>query len=1259
MASKLRLVFSISILFLSFYGTAQRDYWKQQSSKTKTQNKIYNDFEVKKGKFFSFNEKLFKESLQSLRYSKSDSRIIQIPNEKGEVATFSVVENPVFSEELSEKYPSIKSYSGYSLKNKNDRIRFSISHKGIQAMIVYAGKKKNVFLQKIGDGQYVVYNRDNENFANKEFICSTSDLIAKQYSALTSKPGDDQILRKFRLAISATGEYTNFHGGSVVDALAAINATVTRVNQLFETDLGVTLELVADNDKIIYVDGENDPYDGNLNSQVQGIMNDSIGATNYDVGHLFHKVPSVSENGGNAGFIGAVCIDSRKGSGYSAKFNPIGDTYDLDYVAHEMGHQFGANHTWSFESEGTQVQVEPGSGTTIMGYAGITGVNNVAPFGDDYFHYFSIFQISEYLSSVTCAEEIPLTNSPPFITPSSDYIIPKSTAFALNGIATDVDSVDILTYAWEQIDDGVVTQASFGPTNPSGANFRSQKPTTDPTRYFPSLSKVMTGNLTQTVPPVNSDWETVSDVEREMNFALTVRDNAVGGGQVVTDLMKVSVVNDAGPFLVTSQSVAQVYTAGTVQNITWDVANTNRAPVSATSVDILLSADGGMTFPITLAEDIINDGNHKVVLPGNPTTTARIMVKAHDNVFFAVNSVEFTIEASEIVLNFPELEFDICQPDDLVTTFDYETYLEFDEEVTFSVPNLPSGSSVLFSPMTATADTLVTMTLSDTGALPESLYAIEVMAMSTSITKKVTLDANVFDSVFPDVTLIAPADNGVEISAKTFLEWEDSSSYQSYIVEISNDITFNTIVESVAVFNNTYAPTSLNNETTYYWRVKPLNACGEGTFSTPFSFTTIEFNCMSNAAAGLPISISSSGTPTIISKIPFYEDLALADINVNIELDHTYLADLVIKLISPSGTTVVLLSSSCGEFDNINAIFDDDAPSFTCSGDPVISGMVKPLGSLNSFEGESILGEWILEINDNEASDGGSLKSFSLDICIEGDFRPDVDQDGVFDDGDDLCLGTPEGVEVDLFGCQVHRFDNDNFAVSLNSETCRDNNDGSIDISANTAIDYSIDITGLGVEVNDSFTDIYSLGSLISGAYEVCISGTDGTIDYEEHCFEVVITQPDVLDVGSKTSMEGMHTVLTLQGSDLYNIEINGEVIQTTEEEITISLKNGNNTLKVFTNLPCQGVYEENIFISESVLVYPNPFENVINIYIGHHLTECSVELFTSEGRIVFRRLYEVNGDSFEMNLSLVPSGIYYLKYEGVNFKGISKIIKR
>ncbi|NNE76854.1 MAG: proprotein convertase P, partial [Pricia sp.] len=369
----------------------------------------------------------------------------------------------------------------------------------------------NSFIQKAPGDQYVLYSRESGAVEKMDFVCATKDKVLSQIPDLTAKPVDGQVLRKYRLAVSATAEYTIEHGGSISDALAAINATVTRINEVFETDLAVTLELVSDTDKVIYTDESTDPYGGlsTLGSVGQQAFTDEIGEENYDIGHVFHKGP----NGGNAGFIGAICIDNRKGSAYSSSQIPEGDTFDLDFVAHEMGHQMGANHTWSYELEGTLVQVEPGSGSTIMGYAGITENDNVTPNGDDYFHYVSIEQIIETLRLKNCGEIIPITNNPPVVSAVDDYVIPKSTAFILTGSATDPDIDDVLTYAWEQVDNGVVTRASFGPNNPSGANFRSRPPITDPTRYFPMLSRVIQANITQENPDQGSAWETVSDVE--------------------------------------------------------------------------------------------------------------------------------------------------------------------------------------------------------------------------------------------------------------------------------------------------------------------------------------------------------------------------------------------------------------------------------------------------------------------------------------------------------------------------------------------------------------------------------------------------------------------------------------------------------------------------------------------------------------------------------------------------------------------------
>ncbi|WP_190810753.1 reprolysin-like metallopeptidase [Flagellimonas sp. S3867] len=1263
MKAKLHLVFSITIFFACFCTYAQQGYWQSIPKKSNFKSISVKDMD-KGGAVFSLDDSLFSKELKASNIAKGGMHTIYLPSGNGKVIAFQLTETSVLHPELAKKYPNIKSFTGQSLDGKY-RVKLSSSHKGLQSMIVDLEGSETTFMEPLLNkkGTYVIYNKKEQTKIG--FECGTEKLQQTLEKKLNQSTGKtivplvgDQLLRKYRIAVSTTGEYAQFHGGTVADALAAINATLTRINEVFETDLGVTMELVANNDQVIFTNAATDPYNGNLNAQVQSTLTSTIGEANYDVGHLFNKVASVAQNNGNAGFIGAVCVDNRKGSAFSAAFEPQGDVFDLDFVSHELGHQFGANHTWSFESEGTGVQAEPASGTTIMGYAGIVPGNNVAPNGDDYFHYHSIVQISNYLQTVSCAQTTALTNIPPVVTPMGDYTIPKGTAFMLEGSATDSDLGDVLTYAWEQIDDGVVTTNNFGPDNPSGANFRSLPPTTDPTRYFPRLSRVVQGNLTQTMPQTNDAWETVSNIERNMKFALTVRDNAAGGGQVVSDILDVQVLKSAGPFSVTSQATNVVYEGGSTQEVTWDVANTNLLPIDAKNVDILLSLDGGNTFPITLADDTLNDGSEEILIPGDATTTARIMIKASDNVFFSVNAADFTIQESPIVLNFQNLSYQVCQPSNSVIPFVYETFGGFSETSTFSVTGLPAGVTESFSPTQAsTDDTAVNLTISNTNATTPGTYAVTVTATSTSITKNVPLTLVINDGNFVDVVLTSPIDTEANTAVHPLLQWENNELYSNYDVEIATDVGFSSLVESASGPFNFYQTTSLSEETEYFWRVRPSNNCGTGTFGTPFSFTTNQVDCKNLNPSGLPLEITALGTPTVTSAVQIFEDLQVSDVNVSIELTHTFLEDLIIDLISPSGTRVTLISNACGDANNMNAVFDDAGTALVCGGNPAISGTVAPLGSLSSLNGETTLGEWTLEIRDTFANDGGSLVAFSLEVCAEGAFRPDDDEDGVFDDGDDLCLGTPKGVEVDTNGCPVNRFASDNFTVQIQSESCRNNNDGSVGITASdTSITYTAVLSGGSADLNMDFTDAHTFQNLNAGNYSLCITGTDGSITYQEVCFNVVIEEPALLSTFATVDENVLS--LTMEGGSLYNVELNGLVTQTIDSEIQLELKEGLNTLKVFTNLSCQGSFEDTFFISSKPILYRNPVGADTRVFLNGFVGDLDIQVFSANGQMVMKTRRRMEGNELEMDFSGLQTGIYFMRIQGSEIYEEFKLIK-
>ena len=1226
----------------------QQQYWHQIPSASKQGQVESTSQEI----FFALRTFEFGKLLNKV--DEKDPQLLQFPDFRAGMHSFVVWETPVLHPDLSKKYPKIKSFTG---RSKDGKLKIKLSHspKGLQGMIVDLENDGTYFLEpeKGKADTYRVY-KSEEMPAKRTFVCGTMGEAFSKSTGASKSLVDDQVLRRFRIAVSTTGEYTDHHGGTVAGALAAINATLTRVNAVFETDLGVTLELVPNNDQIIFTDAATDPYMGSLNAQVQNTLTAVIGEENYDVGHLFHR----DNDNGNAGFIGSVCVDNRKGSAFASALIPEGDLFDLDYVAHELGHQFGANHTWSFEAEGTGVQVEPASGTTIMGYAGIVNGNNVADNGDAYFHHLSIAQIQNYLSTTGCSLNTSLINNPPTIVPQQDYVIPKGTPFVLTGEATDLEG-DVLTYAWEQIDDGIVVTSTFGPDNVTGANFRSIPPSTDPERYFPRLARVLSGDLEQVNPATNDAWETVSNVERELNFALTVRDNNIEGGQVISDSMKIDVIGKAGPFVVTSQNSGEVYLGGSVQTITWDVANTDRAPVNAETVDILLSTNGGNTFSEILAQNVTNIGSAQIQLPGTATTSARIMVRANNNVFFAVNSTEFTIEATPAVLNFGNLSYNACKPNDIVIPFVYEAYNGFSETMGLTI-NTSESFTANFSESSVLGNgTAVDLTLGNLTNIPVGSHIVEVIATGQSFSTSTTLEINVFDGAFGDVTMNFPMDLAVGTHVNPEFLWEENENYSSFDLEIAADAVFTNIVESATVSFTSFQSSNLMPETTYFWRLKPRNLCGEGNFGTPFSFTTSVVSCSGFDSNDLPQDIIAEGTSTVVSKIFLAEDLRIADINVNLEISHTFLEDLRVSLISPAGTKVTLLSKNCGNLNNIIATFDDDGAPLNCSGNPALNGVITPLGSLASFNGESTLGEWILEVSDTAVSDGGSLDAFSLEICVEGIFRPDEDEDGVFDDGDDLCLGTPKGTLVDTSGCPLNAFPTNNFSISIQSEACRQNNDGSVLIVASdNTIDYSAVLDGEGINNSNEFTDQTTFSNLSAGLYQLCINGTDGVNTYREACFDIRIEQPEELSVLANLLADDTTVQLQMSGGDFYNIELNGEVEQTSEKEFLVVLKPGLNSIRVSTGLLCQGVFEKQFFISQTPRLFPNPANESVTVSTDFKDEEIRVYIYSADGRRIKQSSVTVEGYNFDLDVSELSNGLYYLILESKGISQTTKLIK-
>jgi subtilisin-like proprotein convertase family protein len=580
--------------------------------------------------------------------------ILAFPNPQGEMQNFRIYEASVMHPELAVRHPEIQSYVGLGVEDKTATIRFSVTLFGLHTM-TFSGRNGTSYIDPYSKDlkNYMVYSREGIT-STRTFSCGTldptSDLTEDLPDNLPLLRANNSLFKTYRLALACTIEYAAYHvnaagmsGGTLAQkkaaVLAAMNVTMTRVNGVYEKDMAVTMQMVPNEETIINItsDSYDDANTGNiLLSQNQTQCDALIGSANYDIGHV------CSTGGGGVASLGCVC-SSIKAQGVTGSNAPVGDPYDIDYVAHEMGHQFGGSHTFNSDTgscgggnRSSSSAFEPGSGTTIMAYAGICAPQDVQLHSDAYFHARTLIQMIALVNgTANCAAAVSNNNTPPVVSAGANYTIPYGTAFALTGSATDIDN-DALTYCWEQYNFSTTSTALATPTTTVGPNFRSFNPSTSPKRYFPVFSSVLANNLAPT-------WEVVPSVARAMIFSLVVRDNRSPlGGQTQRATMTLTFAN-VGPFKVTSQSTATAWAQNSSQTVTWDVAGTDANNINTSLVNIKLSTDGGLTFPYLLAENTPNDGSETITAPNTVSQNCRIMIEAVGNVFYALNSKNFYI----------------------------------------------------------------------------------------------------------------------------------------------------------------------------------------------------------------------------------------------------------------------------------------------------------------------------------------------------------------------------------------------------------------------------------------------------------------------------------------------------------------------------------------------------------------------------------------------------------------------------------------
>ncbi len=723
---------------------------------------------------------------------------VQLPLPDGNWETFDVFRTHPMSPELESKVPGTYSFRG--INKKGQRVRLDINSSGVFYSVYGLGTSPAVFQIYDNDKTYILYYQHHQN-RPEDHVCEVTETVSFEEldnMARSIQAFGDGLIRKYRLAYATTGEFSQYHVQQAINngtlpsnatdaqkkqaVLNALVVIVNRINEVYEVDAGITLELVPNNLDIIYLDANSDPYSNSspssLLSQNQSNLDNVIGNANYDIGHVG------STGGGGLARIRSVCVNSIKAMGETGLPQPVGDEYAIDFAAHEMGHQFGGNHTFANYCGGNRndgTSVEPGSGTTIMAYAGVCSPN-IQQNSDPQFHYVSLAEFWNHITSNTCAQTINANNNAPTVNAGPDRWIPKETPFVLVVTASDADG-DSLTYTWDETDifnDSGQTNAPPQATNTSGPMFRVYPFQNLNIRYFPRMADILNGNYGNT-------WEVLPSVNRILTFNVVVRDMVAPGGQIAHDQIALGIDASTGPFRVTSHSNDETWNPGDTKTITWNVAGTTGGNVNAATVDILLSLDGGQTFTVALATNTPNDGSETITVPNVASPNAYYMVIGHDNYFFDVNKGKLTIG------NYQE----VCQ-----------NY-----------------------------------------------------------------------SVSPSVSI--PDNNAGGVSS------------------------------------------------------------------------TIQVN----------------------------DSFTISDLNLSLDISHTYINDLRIKLTSPQGTEVYVFDRGCGNQDNIVVTFDDEASSTMDCSNMASGNTYQPANPLSAFDGENTQGTWTLTVSDHYSQDTGTLNSWSLNIC--------------------------------------------------------------------------------------------------------------------------------------------------------------------------------------------------------------------------------------------------------------------------------------
>ena len=1013
MKKTLLLVLS-GILFMNI-GFAQKSLWQLMSRENMPSDQspafvqIPYIYQGAKLDFVSMKKILNKAPME---FKGGKPVIIDLPMPDGEIITFKVWESPTMEEQLMNEFPDIKSYSVQAVNNARTTGRIDISPYGFGGFISNSEKGMVVIDPLFASDvqHYLVayksdYAKEGQSFEKSCLVSPQQEKEhAKRMSEMkTQKPqqrnlAESQSLRIYTIGISASAEYSLKISPSKDTAavIAELNKSVNRISLVLLTDLGIKFKLIGSNKRIVFFDPINDGFTaGDLVSMINQnaiIMTQNLGTlSGMDLGHVYGFNP----NGGVVGLaqLGAVCSGSSKVRAGSTLGVVTGDQFWIDIVAHEMGHQMGANHSFNncVGNESGQWGWEPGAGITIMSYSGTCpGPGNGASF--DMFNAGSLEELTNYMwyaEGNGCAEKINENNTRPEV--SLDYkdgfTIPKLTPFILEGDAIDAEG-DTMTYSWEQADGGFAQ--AYGTATEQGPLYSVTKPSANKFRYFPRIGTIISNGATAD--------ELLPDTTRNLTFRFVVRDNHYTGGHPNWDEVKFKATDLAGPFRVLVPNTNLVtWIMGNEETVTWDVANTHNLPVNCTNVDIFLSANGGLGYPILLAKGVPNDGSATIICPPLPTnsTQARVMIKASENIFFDVSNQNFSIIQPDSASYYFDAQTFItfsCLP----TNFNVEIYnkalLGFNQSVSLSTEGLPTGANAVFSKNPIQPGDAVSLSITLDNSVPSGILEFNVVATTVDATEfKRPISISLKSTAFSTIDLLSPALNADGLPQIPSFTWSSAANAEKYEFNISEYANFDPLIESSLNLVGTNFTTSkiLDPNKIFYWRVRAKNSCANGEWSDTYLFHTVTLSCKDYKNLDGKISISASGKPSIDSKSSVLVDGIISDINLQtFKGFHEYFGDLDVTLTSPTGTKSILWTDKCGNFSNsFNFGLDDQSPiQFSCP--PNGNKVFKPQEAFTKFNGESSGGDWILNVKDDNPSDGGVIDEWSLRICTNISANP-------------------------------------------------------------------------------------------------------------------------------------------------------------------------------------------------------------------------------------------------------------------------------